>query len=279
MNVGRGSDSNRVFSSPIAGRACPRRTAKDKQMNVLFVGAHPDDIETYSGGTAALYAKMGANVFFCVATSGNIGSSTHTMEEIKAIRRKEAEAGAAVIGAKLIMLDFDDEFLFDTRETRLAFIEAFRIADPDVVFCHWTHDYNPDHSTSSQIVDDCVHMASIPLIKTKTPPTKKQIPLVYYMDTPAGVGFEPMLYVDITSTFDTKVDMVSKHESQNQWMIDIYGTDMSGFLKVPASFRGFQAGCKYAEAFRPSVRWGRTFLEHPLPQFRQVSGVWTCERQ
>ena len=249
MDVGRGSDSNRVFSSQIAGRAYPRRTAKDKQMNVLFVGAHPDDIETYSGGTAALYAKMGANVFFCVATSGNICSSTHTMEEIKAIRRKEAEAGAAVIGAKLIMLDFDDEFLFDTRETRLAFIEAFRIADPDVVFCHWTHDYNPDHSTSS------------------------------HMDTPAGVGFEPMLYVDITSTFDTKVDMVSKHESQNQWMIDIYGTDMSGFLKVPASFRGFQAGCKYAEAFRPSVRWGRTFLEHPLPQFRQVSGVWTCERQ
>ena len=75
----------------------------------------------------ALYAKTGANVFFCVATSGNIGSSTHTMEELKRFGAT-IEAGAAVIGAKLIMLDFDDEFLFDTRETRLAFIEAFRIA-------------------------------------------------------------------------------------------------------------------------------------------------------
>ncbi|MDD3588201.1 MAG: PIG-L family deacetylase [Thermoguttaceae bacterium] len=233
-------------------------------MNVLFVGAHPDDIESYAGGTAALYKKMGANVFFCVATSGNIGSSNHTMEEIKAIRRREAQAGADYIGAKLIMLDFDDEFLFDSRETRLAFIEAFRIADPDVVITHWKDDYNPDHSITSYIVDNCVHMASIPLIKTKTAPTNK-IPYVYYMDTPAGVGFAPDVYVDITSTFDDKVEMVKKHDSQNQWMTDIYGTDMSGFLKVPAAYRGFQVGCLYAEAFRPSIRWGRTFDQHYLP--------------
>ncbi len=45
-------------------------------MNVLFVGAHPDDIETFAGGTAALYAERGDKVFFCVATNGNVGSST-----------------------------------------------------------------------------------------------------------------------------------------------------------------------------------------------------------
>ncbi|MBO7680684.1 MAG: PIG-L family deacetylase, partial [Thermoguttaceae bacterium] len=186
--------------------------------------------------------------------------------QIKAIRRQEAQNGADTIGAELIMLDFDDEFLFDTRETRLAFIEAFRRADPDVVICHWTYDYNPDHSTSSRIVDDCVHMATIPLIKTETKPTgKNKIPHVYYMDTPAGVGFEPQIYVDITETFDTKVKMVGCHESQNQWMLDVYGTDMSGFLQVPAAYRGFQCGCKYAEAFRPSIRYGRTFNDHYMP--------------
>ena len=45
-------------------------------MRVLFVGAHPDDIEQYAGGTAAFYAKMGAKLFFCVATNGNIGSTS-----------------------------------------------------------------------------------------------------------------------------------------------------------------------------------------------------------
>ncbi len=90
-------------------------------MNVLFVGAHPDDIEIFCGGTAALYAKQGHQVFFCVSTNGNVGSTTLPPKEIAAIRHKEAADGAAVIGAKLIWLDFDDEFLFDTRESRHGF--------------------------------------------------------------------------------------------------------------------------------------------------------------
>ena len=44
-------------------------------MNILFVGAHPDDIENLAGGMAALYTKQGAKIFFYVATNGNIGSN------------------------------------------------------------------------------------------------------------------------------------------------------------------------------------------------------------
>jgi len=185
-------------------------------MNILFVGAHPDDLEIFCGGTAALYAMGGHKVFFCVATNGNVGSSTLPPNEIAAIRKIEAQRGAEVIGAELIWLDFDDEFLLDSRETRLAFIEAFRRADPDVVFCHWRQDYNPDHSISGMIVDECIHMAGIPNIRTASPPTtRKKIPHVYFMDTPAGIGFEPEIYVDITQTFKTKVQMVKMHKSQD----------------------------------------------------------------
>ena len=159
-------------------------------MNVLFVGAHPDDIEIFCGGTAALFAKEGHQVFFCVSTNGNVGSATLPPKEIAAIRHKEALNGAAVIGAKLIWLDFDDEFLFDTRESRMAFIEAFRQARPEVVICHCRHDYHPDHSISGTIVDECVIMSGIPNIKTASPPFAGN-PHIYFMDTPAGVGFEP----------------------------------------------------------------------------------------
>lgn len=240
-------------------------------MNVLFVGAHPDDLEIFCGGTAALYAKQGHQVSFCIATNGNVGSSTLPPKEIADIRRKEAENGAKIIGAKLIWLGFDDEFLLDSRETRHAFIEAFRQARPDVVFCHWRQDYNPDHSISGMIVDECIHMAGIPNIITDTPtPPFGQIPHVYFMDTPAGVGFEPEIYVDITETFATKVQMVAQHVSQNSWMKNIFNYELEAFLEIPAKFRGLQAGCKMAEAFRPSYRWGRTFREHYLPEVRQV---------
>lgn len=237
-------------------------------MNVLFVGAHPDDIETWASGTAALYAEQGHNLFFCVATNGNVGSSTLSQEEIAAVRHKEAENGAKLVDAELIWLDFEDEFLIDSRETRLKFIEAFRIARPDVVFCHWLEDYNPDHSISGRIVDDCISIAKIPLVKTGHEPVDN-IPPVYFMDTPAGVNFVPEVYVDITSTFEKKVEMVRQHQSQNAWMTDLFGYDMETFLDIPARFRGLQAGCKLAEAFRPSYRWGRMLQRHYLPAVKQ----------
>ncbi len=233
-------------------------------MNVLFVGAHPDDIETFSGGTAALYAEQGHKVFFCVATNGNVGSSTLPKDEIAAVRHEEAKTAAGIIGAELIWLGFDDEFLIDSVETRHAFIEAFRLARPDVIFCHWREDYNPDHSISGMIVDECAHMGTIPNIKTTTQPTDK-IPHVYFIDTLAGVNFIPEIYVDITKTFAKKVEMVAAHASQGRWMKDIFGYDMQAFLEIPAKFRGLQASCPMAEAFRPSYRWGRTFRQHYLP--------------
>ena len=142
-------------------------------MNVLFVGAHPDDIETYCGGTAALYARQGHKVFFCVSTNGNVGSSTIPRDEIAAIRHQEAIKGAGQIGAELIWLGFDDEFLIDSVETRHAFIEAFRVARPDVIICHWREDYNPDHSISGMIVDECATWARSPTSRRPAgPPTR-----------------------------------------------------------------------------------------------------------
>src|ERR1700690_4104812 len=126
--TGQATDSTGALRAFVACRkvsASPNHDSSRRKpdMNVLFVGAHPDDIEIFCGGTAALYAKQGHQVFFCVSTNGNVGSATLPPKEIAAIRHKEAEAGASVIGAKLIWLDFDDEFLFDSRESRMAFIE------------------------------------------------------------------------------------------------------------------------------------------------------------
>ncbi len=81
-----------------------------------------------------------------------------------------------------------------------------------------------------------------------------------------GVNFVPEIYVDITSTFAKKVEMVAAHASQSQWMTDIFGYDMESFLEIPAKYRGLQAGCPMAEAFRPSYRWGHTFRKHCLPE-------------
>ena len=178
-------------------------------MKVLAVGAHPDDIEFLCAGTLAKYKRLGHEVAIAIATNGEVGSSTLSKAEIAAIRRDEAAASAAVIGAEFHWLGYPDEFLFNNAETRLRFIDLVRTVRPDLVLCHDPeNDYHPDHTTSGQIVWDTHVMVTVPNIKTDHPPCAK-IPEIIYMDTIGGVNFIPNRYVDISADIDAKRKMLS----------------------------------------------------------------------
>lgn len=219
-------------------------------MRIMAFGAHPDDIDFYCAGTLAKAKAEGHEVAIAIATSGNAGSSTMTMEEIAQIRHQEALNSASVIGAQLYWLGYDDEFFFNSREVRLHFIETVRKFRPDIILCpDKDKDYHPDHSTTGQILWDIHVMPPIPNIKTETKPCEK-IAELYYMDTCMGVDFSPEFYIDISDTFETKSKMLSCHKSQESWMNDMYGVSCAEFAEVQARFRGFQGGCRYAECFR-----------------------------
>ena len=177
-------------------------------MNILAIGAHPDDVENSCGGTLAKYAKMGHKVFTATATNGNIGSATLPMEEIAAIRKEEARRAAAIIGAEYICLDYDDEMFFEDKAARLAFIDLVRYCRADVILTHNPEDYNPDHELTSKIVNDIAVMIPIAKIKTKNKPYDK-IPIIAYFEPVNGLGFVPTEYVDITDTFETMLFFTS----------------------------------------------------------------------
>ncbi len=168
-------------------------------MNILAVGAHPDDVETMCAGTLAKYAAQGHKVFIATATNGNIGSAHHTMEEIGRIRKQEAANSAAIIGAEYICLDYDDEMFFEIdRETRLKFINLVRHCKADVIFTHNPHDYNPDHMLTSKIINDIAVMIPIAHLKTEEPPYNV-IPSIWYFEPANSMGFVPTDYVDMRS--------------------------------------------------------------------------------
>jgi LmbE family N-acetylglucosaminyl deacetylase len=224
-------------------------------MNILAIGAHPDDVEAYCAGTLARCAKRGDKVYMATATNGNIGSSTLGPEEIAVIRKEEARKSAEVIGAEYICLDYDDEMFFESKAARLAFINLVRYCKADIIFTHNPEDYNPDHELTSKIVNDIAVMIPVPGIKTENPPYDK-IPAIFYWETVNGMGFIPTDYVDITETYATKVKMFSLHESQNQWMKDNYKdaykegeSDFFESILVQSRYRGLQSGVRYAEGF------------------------------
>ena len=223
-------------------------------MNILAIGAHPDDVETCCGGTLAKYAKLGHKVFTATATNGNVVSATLSMEEIAKVRKEEARRAAAHIGAEYVCLDYDDEMFFDSKEARINFINLVRYCKADVILTHNPHDYNPDHMLTSKIVNDIAVMIPIAKIPTKEKPYDK-IPLIAYFDTVHGIGFNPTEYVDISDVIDIKRAMCYEHKSQILWMQDNY-KDACGdkdFLEgtiIQSRYRGLQCGVEYAEGFR-----------------------------
>lgn len=225
-------------------------------MNILAIGAHPDDIETSCGGTLAKYAKLGHKVFTATATNGNVGSATLPMDEIAAIRKEEARRAAAVIGAEYICLDYDDEMFFEDKAARLAFINLVRYCKADVILTHNPEDYNPDHELTSKIINDIAVMIPVEKIKTKEPAYDK-IPIIAYFEPVNGLGFVPTEYVDITETMEIKMEMCAQHKSQVSWMQDNYKDTMDGKdffenYRTIAKYRGIQCGVEYAEGFRMS---------------------------
>jgi LmbE family N-acetylglucosaminyl deacetylase len=235
-------------------------------MNVLAVVAHPDDAEILAGGTLAKYSQRGDKVFIAITTNGEVGHPQWSKEKIAQVRKQEAEQAADVIGAELIWLGFPDEFLFDTREVRLTILNALRSCRPDIVLTHYPGDlYNPDHTLTGQIVNDVAIMTTVPKIETDASPCAK-IPVVYFMDSMAGVNFQPDEYVDISHTFNTKMEMLSKHESQvSDWLKNQYEVSIEEMVEVTSRFRGIQAGVKYAEGYIRAKAWPRGVTGTLLP--------------
>lgn len=220
-------------------------------MNILAVGANPDDVEFLCAGTLALCARRGDAVSISFMTNGDKGGTEVTPAELAAIRRNEAEQAAAVIGAKLYALDLPDGEVEVSLHLRRRLVEFIRRTKPDVIITHYPHDYMSDHNGASRLVADASFWAAVRDFKGSPgdSPAHCCIPPIYHMDTLAGIGFVPEEYVDITKVFDIKVAMLSKHKSQLAYMMKRDGLDLLDYMTTAAKYRGYQCGAKYAEGF------------------------------
>lgn len=242
-------------------------------MRVLAIGCHPDDIEVACAGTLAKYRKEGHDVIICHVANGNMGHVVIMPDELRRIRLEEAVNSGAVIGAEVITCDIGDLVVYEgQKEQRDKVIDIIRYSQPDVIITHSPDDYMPDHVAVSRLVFDASFTASVPhyetginvTIKNELKTTAKITP-IYYMDTIAGVNFNPTEYVDITDTLDLKLEMLEKHVSQMKWMRDHDNIDFAEFVKTCSRFRGLQCGVKYAEAFTQCYAWPKLRTQRMLP--------------
>ncbi len=223
----------------------------------LFIYAHPDDIEFGVAGTAALWAKNGAEVTYVVITDGNVGSheAEMTAEKLAETRRAEQTAAADVAGASCVFLGYHDGMLQPTMELRKQLVKLIRQYQPNVVVCGdptmyfppgGTRINHPDHRAAAQAAIDAVFPAA-------------EMHLLYPDLDEAGIvahkvnyvyvsyGRDANYYVDISETMDTKIKALRQHVSQlGDW-------DPEDRLREWAIGTGKKVGFKYAEAFQRIV--------------------------
>jgi len=234
-------------------------------MNVLIISAHPDDIEINCAGTAAKLIKRGDSVTLCNLCSGSLGHMVIKPDELVKIRLKECEAAAGIIGAKrLPAISPDLELYHQDKTMRDKVVDIIRKAKPDYIITHHPDDYMCDHVAVSKLVFDASFCASLPHYETRVGGIIPICP-IYYMDNLGGFNFEPTEYVDITDEIETKLKMLSCHQSQLMWMMDHDKVDFTETVKAFSRMRGLQAGVQYAEGFIQMRGWGRMTTKRLLP--------------
>ena len=142
-----------------------------KALNIIAIGAHPDDCDSKFGGTAALFAKMGHNVKFLALTNGDAGHQSIGGGPLAKRRRQEAHNAAKELGiSEYEVLDNHDGELFPTLTVRLEVIRRIREWDADIVLGLRPNDYHPDHRNAGSVVQDAAYMNIVPNVAPDKPP-------------------------------------------------------------------------------------------------------------
>jgi LmbE family N-acetylglucosaminyl deacetylase len=223
---------------------------------VLAIFAHPDDAEIAAGGVLAKLAAAGRDVHLLVLTNGDRGSQDRNLDrgELAAIRARETEAGARVLGlAGTTLLDVHDGELENAPVIRAEVARVIRRIRPTIVVsCDptaWFFDnryYNhSDHRTAGEIALDAVfpgagnpHYFSEQLAEGLEP---HDVPQVWL-----GWSREPNHDEDITGFLRTKIDALAAHPSQLADGIKFFDEE----LTREAEEAGARIGVTHAEPFR-----------------------------
>jgi bacillithiol biosynthesis deacetylase BshB1 len=180
-------------------------------VDVLAVGAHPDDVELGCGGTLARLAAGGRRVAIVHLTGGESGSRG-TAEE----RRREARAAAAALGAvELVLLDFGDGGLRTGRAEEDALVEVLRRLRPELVLGPPARDRHPDHGRAHAVLAAACFYAGLAGRRlagagAALAPHRPAAVYSYMQHDP----IEPAFVVDVTEHWEAKRQALACYASQ-----------------------------------------------------------------
>ncbi len=204
-----------------------------KESDVLVIAAHPDDAEFGVAGSVARWTAEGLKVVYTICTDGSKGTSDRSLspEQLAAIRRKEQEAAAQVLGVdEVVFLGYPDQGLEETPEFRKDVVKVIRTYRPQRIATsdpYRRYLWHRDHRIVGQVVADAVfpcardHLAYPDLIAQGIEPHKVKEVLFWAAE-------KTNHQIDITAVFDRKVAALKCHASQVK---ELKVADIDGWLR------------------------------------------------
>ncbi len=197
-----------------------------KKMNILAIGAHPDDIEFGCGGSLIKYADRGHHLFLLIMTEGGLGAPNR-------IRKAEQLDAQEILGIRRIFWgNYEDTYLEVNKDVISQIENVIAEVKPDFIFCHYPDDTHQDHR----------HLAQAVISATR------YVRNVLFYEGPTTQNCDPQIFIDISDTLDRKMKALEAHRSQIE-KTNIEDLTIIELARSTANFRGTQGRVKFAEAF------------------------------
>jgi bacillithiol biosynthesis deacetylase BshB1 len=181
------------------------------KLDILAIGAHPDDVELGCGATIAKEISLGKKVGILDLTRGELG--TRGSAEI---RDKEAAKAANILGVTLREnLIFADGFFVNDIKHQLEVVKMIRKYRPEIVLCNAVNDRHIDHAKGAKLVSDACFLSGLRKIETIFGSEKQSAwrpkHVYHYIQ---WKNLEPDFVVDVSGFLEKKIEAVRAYDSQ-----------------------------------------------------------------
>jgi bacillithiol biosynthesis deacetylase BshB1 len=222
------------------------------KLDILAIGAHPDDVELGCGATLAKEISNGKKAGILDLTRGELG--TRGSAEI---RMEEAARAAKILGVEFRHnLEFADGFFVNNAASQLEVIKILRKYRPEVVLCNAVEDRHIDHAKGSTLVSEACFLSGLKKIETffegNTQKPWRPKHVYHYIQ---WKEIEPDFVVDVSGFLGTKLEAVFAFESQfhkpeaNEPETPISSTNFRDSITYRAQNLGRLIGVSHGEGF------------------------------
>ena len=222
------------------------------KVDILAIGAHPDDVELGCGGTVAKLISEGKTVAIVDLTQGELGTRGTNLT-----RAEEAANSAKILGISAREnLKMKDGFVSNCEEHQMQIVKIIRKYRPEIVLANAIDDRHPDHAKAAKLVSDACFLSGLVKIETvsegenQKPWRPKQI--FHYIQ---WKNIAPDFVIDISNFMEKKIEACLAFKTQfydpnsTEPMTPISTKDFLESLTYRAQDLGRLSGVEFAEGF------------------------------